>query len=43
MSNIKPQSDKQTEKNNKQKESKKKFLEGKKCLKDPMEFFDDEE
>lgn len=44
MSNIKPTSDKQTKENDKTKATKKKnFLEGKKCLKDPMLFFEDEE
>lgn len=44
MNNDKPQSDKQTKDNNKQKAPKKKnFLDGKKCIKDPMEFFEDEE
>lgn len=43
MNNNKPQSDKQTKENNKQQEKKNKFLERKKCIKDPMEFFEDEE
>ena len=43
MNNNKPQSDKQAKENYKQQESKKNFLEGKKCLKDPMELFEDEE
>ena len=44
MSNIKPTSDKQTKENDKTKAIKKKnFLEGKKCLKHLMLFFEDEE
>ena len=44
MSNIKPTSNKQTKGKDKTKAIKKKnFLEGKKCLKDPMLFFEDDE